>query len=52
MREKVNAFEMDQAILIYLDTIWEQRDKLKLVHPWLIGAREELMVKVTPNLFQ
>lgn len=46
MREKVNALEMDQAILIYLDSLWEQREKLKLVHPWLIRAREQLMVKV------
>lgn len=43
MREKLDAGDLDGAVLIYLHHVWEQRDKLKLVHPWLIGAREELM---------
>ncbi|WP_211748637.1 bis(5'-nucleosyl)-tetraphosphatase (symmetrical) YqeK [Paenibacillus sp. Marseille-Q4541] len=43
MRERVNNLEIDKAILIYLNYIWEQRDKLKLVHPWLIKAREDLI---------
>jgi predicted HD superfamily hydrolase involved in NAD metabolism len=43
MRNKVNDFEIDEAILIYLNNIWEQRSKLKLIHPWLIAAREELI---------
>lgn len=43
MRKKVNNLEIDKAILIYLNHIWDQRDKLKLVHPWLIQAREELL---------
>lgn len=29
---------------IYLNHVWEQRDKLKLIHPWLIEAREELVL--------
>ncbi|MFD0618163.1 bis(5'-nucleosyl)-tetraphosphatase (symmetrical) YqeK [Paenibacillus sp. GCM10027629] len=45
MRRHVDALEIDQAILIYLNQIWEQRHKLKLVHPWLIEAREELLRK-------
>lgn len=45
MRKQVYDFKIDQAILLYLDVIWEQRDKLKLVHPWLIEAREELALK-------
>ncbi|CAM4011476.1 HD domain-containing protein [Saccharibacillus endophyticus] len=45
MRKQVYDFKIDQAILLYLDVIWEQRDKLKLVHPWLIEAREELILK-------
>jgi predicted HD superfamily hydrolase involved in NAD metabolism len=43
MREEVNKLEIDKAILIYLNHIWDQRNILKLVHPWLIKAREEMM---------
>ncbi|MFD1176672.1 bis(5'-nucleosyl)-tetraphosphatase (symmetrical) YqeK [Paenibacillus puldeungensis] len=43
MRIEVNNLEIDKAILIYLDHIWDQRNILKLVHPWLIKAREELL---------
>lgn len=43
MRIKVDELAIDEAILIYLNYIWGQRDKLKLVHPWLISAREELL---------
>lgn len=46
MRTKVYELEIDQAILIYLNHIWDQRNKLKLVHPWLIQAREELHLKI------
>lgn len=34
MREEVNRLEIDKAILIYLNYIWDQRDTSKLVHPW------------------
>jgi predicted HD superfamily hydrolase involved in NAD metabolism len=43
MREEVNKLEIDKAILIYLNHIWDQRNILKLVHPWLIKAREEML---------
>jgi len=43
MREEVNRLEIDRAVLIYLNHIWDQRNILKLVHPWLIKAREELV---------
>lgn len=43
MRIQVDNLEIDQAILIYLNHIWDQRGLLKLVHPWLIRAREELL---------
>jgi predicted HD superfamily hydrolase involved in NAD metabolism len=43
MREEVNKLEITNAILIYLDHIWDQRNLLKLVHPWLIKAREEIL---------
>jgi predicted HD superfamily hydrolase involved in NAD metabolism len=45
IRRKVNEGSLNEAILIYLNTIWEQRFKLKLIHPWLIGAREELLLE-------
>jgi HD superfamily phosphohydrolase YqeK len=43
MREEVNKHEIDKAILIYLNHVWNQRSILKLVHPWLIKAREEML---------
>lgn len=43
IRDKVNEQKLNDGILIYLNNIWEQRTKLKLVHPWLIRAREELL---------
>ncbi|SDO33696.1 putative HD superfamily hydrolase of NAD metabolism [Paenibacillus sp. yr247] len=42
MREKIELLDLNGAVLIYLNHVWEQRDKLKLVHPWLIEAREEM----------
>lgn len=43
IRDEVNDRKLNAGILIYLNHIWEQRSKLKLVHPWLIEAREELL---------
>jgi len=43
IRNKVNDRKLNAGLLIYLNHIWEQRSKLKLVHPWLIEAREELL---------
>ncbi|SCW84786.1 hypothetical protein SAMN04487970_106716 [Paenibacillus tianmuensis] len=45
MKEQINLSDLNGAVLIYLNHIWEQRDKLKLVHPWLIEAREELLAQ-------
>lgn len=45
VRDKLGALDLDGAVLVYLNYVWEQRHKLKLVHPWLIEAREELMRK-------
>lgn len=42
MRGKLDELDLDEAVLVYLEHVWGQRDKLKLVHPWLIAAREEL----------
>lgn len=35
--------DLDRAVFAYLDHVWSQRDKMKLVHPWLIEARLELL---------
>jgi putative HD superfamily hydrolase of NAD metabolism len=43
IRQKVEKNELNQAILIYLNHIWEQRNNLKLVHSWTIQAREDLL---------
>jgi len=43
IREEVNKRNLNAGILIYLNHIWEQRSKMKLVHPWLKEAREELL---------
>ncbi|NHN32827.1 bis(5'-nucleosyl)-tetraphosphatase (symmetrical) YqeK [Paenibacillus agricola] len=43
MREEVIKLDIDKAILIYLNHIWDQRNILKLVHPWLIKARKEIL---------
>jgi predicted HD superfamily hydrolase involved in NAD metabolism len=43
MKEKLLLFDLDGAVLTYLNYVWGQRENLKLVHPWLIEAREELM---------
>ncbi|WP_281349868.1 hypothetical protein [Paenibacillus tengchongensis] len=39
----MNNGHLDQGVLIYLDTLWEQRASLKLLPPWMCGAREELL---------
>src|SRR5690606_9260026 len=46
IREEVYNGNLDAGIIIYLNHIWEQRSKLKLVHPWLIAAREQLLSKL------
>lgn len=43
IRRLVDEGQLDQGVLIYLDTIREQRTSLKLLHPWMLGAREELL---------
>lgn len=43
MRNKLSELDLDGAALVYLDHVWNQRDKMKLVHPWLISARSELI---------
>lgn len=43
MRQRLEVFDLDGAILVYLNHVWGQRDKLKVVHPWLFEARQELL---------
>ncbi|WP_343224488.1 HD domain-containing protein [Paenibacillus sp. ACRRX] len=43
MRQRLEVFDLDGAILVYLNHVWGQRDKLKVMHPWLIEARQELL---------
>ncbi|TFE19661.1 bis(5'-nucleosyl)-tetraphosphatase (symmetrical) YqeK [Cohnella luojiensis] len=47
IRSKVDELELIEGILIYLNNIWDQKTKLKLIHPWLIEAREELLKKIS-----
>jgi len=34
---------LDAGVRVYLNYLWERRDQLLVIHPWLIEAREELM---------
>lgn len=34
---------LDAAILVYLNHLWAQREKLLVIHPWMVAAREELL---------
>lgn len=43
IRDRIYHQKLNEGVLLYLDSIWKQRSKLKLVHPWLIEAREELL---------
>ncbi|MGO4369905.1 bis(5'-nucleosyl)-tetraphosphatase (symmetrical) YqeK [Paenibacillus sp. 2TAB19] len=42
VKDKVNNDQLIEGILVYLDHLWDNRANMKLVHPWLIAAREEL----------
>lgn len=43
IRRLVDDMQLNAAVLTYLNQVWERRDQMKLVHSWLIRAREELM---------
>jgi predicted HD superfamily hydrolase involved in NAD metabolism len=34
---------LDVAVLEYLNYLWERRSQLKVIHPWLVEAREFLL---------
>ncbi|MEF2965326.1 bis(5'-nucleosyl)-tetraphosphatase (symmetrical) YqeK [Paenibacillus sp. M1] len=44
IRRLVDGQKLDEAAFAYTDHVWNQREHMKLVHPWLIEAREELLV--------
>jgi predicted HD superfamily hydrolase involved in NAD metabolism len=33
---------LDQAVFCYLDYLWQQRDRLPVVHPWFVEAYQQL----------
>lgn len=43
IRQHVDEGQLDEAILVYLNHVWSQRDKLRLVHSDLIQARAEMI---------
>ena len=34
---------LDAAVLVYLDYLWNRRSQLKVIHPWLVEARQDLL---------
>ena len=40
--ETAVTHSIDAACRVYLNYLWQQRDKLRYVHPWFLAAREEL----------
>ncbi len=34
---------LDSAVLEYLNYLWERRSQLRVIHPWLVEAREYLL---------
>jgi predicted HD superfamily hydrolase involved in NAD metabolism len=35
------AYSLDRAVFCYLDHLWQQRESLAAVHPWLVNAYQE-----------
>ena len=48
LRELEEALEhsIDAAALVYLDYLWHMRDRLRVLHPWVIEARNDLLGSV------
>lgn len=40
----LNALDhsLDLAVLVYLDYLWDRRNELGVIHPWLIQARDQI----------
>jgi len=45
LNDVLDALErsLDAAALVYLNYMWERRDRLKVLHPWLVEAREDML---------
>jgi len=42
---------LDQAVLVYLDYLWQQRATLPVVHPWVVQAYHQTLNKLrTPDV--
>ncbi|WP_334076611.1 bis(5'-nucleosyl)-tetraphosphatase (symmetrical) YqeK [Paenibacillus sanfengchensis] len=50
IRRLVDDLQLNGAVLTYLNQVWERREQMKLVHSWLIGAREELLERERASL--
>jgi len=35
---------IEAASLVYINYLWDMRDKLRVVHPWMVAAREQLII--------
>ena len=42
---------LDQAALVYLNFLWQQREQLRVVHPWMVAAREHLLANSCNTTF-
>ncbi|MFC1997613.1 bis(5'-nucleosyl)-tetraphosphatase (symmetrical) YqeK [Chloroflexota bacterium] len=44
----IEAFEvsLDAAVLAYINYLWDRRTQLRVVHPWLIEARNDLLISI------
>ena len=36
---------LDRAALVYLNFLWQQREQLQVVHPWIVAARDHLLAE-------
>ena len=37
---------LDAAVMVYLDYLWSLRESLRVVHPWFVAAREEMIANL------
>jgi predicted HD superfamily hydrolase involved in NAD metabolism len=40
--ESALADSLDAGVFVYLDYLWQQRTTLRVVHPWLVAAHQEV----------
>lgn len=41
------ARSLDQGVFVYLDFLWQQRATLRVVHPWLREAHEQMVAQLS-----